>query len=137
VLVDIGNGSAVGVETATVGEGLGEQRASSTGEADADARLQNAIAARDQAFLGIIMRAVQWVGKRSDQLFSGGVGQARVGLESDDKSRTRELFTHNIIDKIAGIRGAAKQIVELQQFATLSFPAHPGFFVFVPLASTV
>ncbi len=126
VLVEIGHGRRVGIDADVPGEHAGEHRPVGADDADADARLQDAVAFGDALEAGIEARPVQRMRQRADQPPAGFHRQLRVGVERDHVADGRQNRRLAVLDDEARVGRAAQQAVELGQLAALALGPHPA-----------
>ena len=92
VLIDVGDGTRVDIEASLAGVERSKARARCRGDADAYARLQNAVALGDDAQLRIDDGLVERVRHRADHAGCCAARKLRVGVECDDISNVLEHF---------------------------------------------
>jgi hypothetical protein len=90
VLVDVGNRACVGVDPRLTTVQSRVPGSSRPGQARADARLQDSVAADDELAVGIELRPVQRMRHRADELPGRLAGQFGVRVERDDVARPGE-----------------------------------------------
>lgn len=96
------------------------------------------MAAHDHAGMRIEARLVEAVRHFSNQSPGGPNWQASVVVQRDDKANTGRKRRYMAVDgHERRIGSAAKETVELVQFASLALPAHPHFLTRVPDTPTV
>jgi hypothetical protein len=132
VLVNVGDRRGIGVDARRRRQDAGEQGARGGDEAEADARLQDAVAGDDTAQLGVEARAVERVGQGRHQPGRRLARQLRVGVQGDDETHPRQARQVAALHRIGRVRGPAQQAVELAQLAALALPAHPAALRGVP-----
>ena len=84
VLIDVGDGARVDVEAGLAGVDVGHARLRGGVDADADARLQDAVAFGDDAAFGVDDGAIERVHHGADHGVGGAAGELGVGVEGDD-----------------------------------------------------
>ncbi|MNU75602.1 hypothetical protein D3C71_651380 [compost metagenome] len=136
VLIDVGDGEDVRVETAADREDALEDRGFRAGrQRRRDARLHQAVALDHLVGFRIENRAVDGVVHLADELGRRIADEAGIGIER-----------HHILDvcrnrvgalKIGRVTVAAQQQVQLMQLSALALPAHPYAFVRIEQATTV
>ena len=134
ILVHVGDGGGVGIDTAHAREDALEERAlAADGQRRRDARLQHRIAFHDPAGDGIEARPVEGMRHLPDQPADCVARQLRVSVERDDIADVRGYGGWLPVDaQERGIRGAAQESVQFVQLAALALPADPPTFAFVP-----
>ncbi len=83
ILIDVGDGRGVRIDTGMAGVRSSEQRPCRAGHRDADSRLQNPVASGDAAEAGIEVRTVQRMRDDPDQFFGDVARQTCVRIERD------------------------------------------------------
>jgi len=136
ILVHVGNRASVNIQSGLAGINISESRAVGGVHADADTRLQNAITLLDGVGRRINLRAIQRMGSGANQAMRAITRQLGVGIEGDHISNASQD------GKVADLHGefvgiAAQQFVEVQEFAALALPTHPGVFHLVKNAVAV
>ncbi len=143
VLVDVGDGAGVRVDARLAAEQPPVVRSVRGGQARADPRLQDAVAARHHRRLGRAAEArrVERVRHRGDELPGGVARQLRVGVERDHVAHARQLrrVAHDQREAVAGPHAgpAAQQRVQVGELAALALVAHPQPLLLVPAARAV
>ncbi len=128
ILVDVRNDARVGVDARVAREQAHEPGSAGARQADADARLQDAVAVDDAAAGRIEHRPIERVGHRPDHFARRIARQLRVGVERDDVA---DAGQHGgIADDLRERARAtpAQEGVELRQLAALALVAHPHAF---------
>ena len=110
-----------------------KQRVAGARERDADARLQDAVSVGDATDRLVERRPVQRMGDDANQLPRGITRQPRIAVERDAVAHLRQYRAVADAQDEARVGGAAKQTVELFDFAALPLPSHPEAFLLVPL----
>jgi len=137
ILIDVGNRPCVGIDARFAGKQPHKPRPPGAWQAHPDARLQDAVAFRDDAAGGIKHGAVERMGHGSDQ-FPGGIAwQLGIGVQRDDV-----LDEGENVDAADNFRKAShgpppQQGVELGEFAAFAFVTHPQTFAGVPAPRAV
>ena len=136
ILVHVGNRARVGVDAGIATEQSRIVRARGAGQADADARLQDAVAIHDQA-PGAALRAIERMFHRADEFRRRFPGQLGIRIQGDDVAGALQLgdVAHHAGEALPGV--AAQQGVEVAKLATLALVAHPGSFPRVPASRAV
>ena len=132
ILIDVRHGRCVRIDPHMAGEHLRERRAVGTDQVDGDARLEHAVAFGDALQSRVESRPVQRMRQRPDQATGGLNRQLCVGIQRDDVADGRQNRHVAVANDEAGARVAAKQPVELRQFAALALPSHPAPFAGIP-----
>ena len=141
VLVDLGGSGAVGVDATLAGKQPVVQReVLRCRQRRDDARLQDAVAARDAARAGIELRFVVRVRSHADELAQPPRWQLGVAVERDDvagvRLDTREFA--QIDERAAAIgRGLGQQRDQLLELAAFALPADPALLGLVIQAPAV
>ena len=136
VLIDVGYGVCIGIDAGLAGEESGESGAAGTGDADADARLEDAVSLGHAAELFVKVRTVQGVGHGADEMRCGISRELSVAVQRDYISNVLQCFG-GADDGVEAASFSAQSAVEVFEFSSLSFPAHPDVLAFVPTASPV
>ena len=143
VLVDVGHGAGVGVDAEITAEQACVARAVGAGQAQSDARLQDAVAADHPRRLGRAAqaRAVQRVRHGGHELAGHVARQQRVGVQRDDVAHLaqrggvaddqREAFAG------AGAGAPAQQCIQVGELAAFALATHPDALGRVPQARAV
>src|ERR1044072_8220252 len=134
VLINVRGSGRVRVTPRVTREGSRETRERGTLQRDADAWLQDAIAARDALHTRVELRTVQRVFGDADETAGRVARQLRVGVERDDVTNLREQFGAGRRDDVARVARSAQKAVELLQLTAFTLPAHPLPFARVPLS---
>jgi hypothetical protein len=136
VLVDVGDGACVDIEACFAGEEGGQARARGGLHADADPRLQDAVAMRDDATLGVDDGAVERMRHGADHRCGGAARQLRVGVEGDDVANVAYFAYATCLDR-ERVECTFEKLVQVEQLAALALPAHPYALACVEGAQTV
>ena len=137
VLVDIRDGTRVGVDAGLATAQQFVIRRVGCRQAGGHAWLQDAVAARDALQGRIEHRAVQWMRHGGDELARGFARQLGIGIQGDDvfdRCQRRDLAHHQ---RECAVGAAAHQAVQVGQLAALALVPHPGVFLRVPAARTM
>ena len=133
ILVDVGRGGRVRVDTGLTGRKLLEDGALPPRERRGDPRLQQAISLDDAAGGGIEAGPIERVGHRADQSIDGAPRLARIRIQGDDVPNIRRcLFDRVRGEQKGGVARSSKQAVQLMKLPALALPSHPDAFTFVP-----
>src|SRR3989442_5827491 len=126
VLINIGDGPRVNIESGLSGIDVRQARARSALYAHPHTGLKNAIARDHDVLLRINDGLVQRMRQGADQALGAATRQLRVGVKSDDESyfwKDREI---TCLDRETVIV-ASQNLVQVHQLAALTFPSHPDF----------
>src|ERR1700722_21004001 len=105
-------------------------------DADADARLEHAVALLNGIGGRVNFRAIQRGSGSADQAMSAVAWQLRVGVESDDVAHAGQNGEiANFHWEFIGL--TAQQFIKVEELPALALPAHPGIFYFVKNAVAV
>ena len=142
VLVDLGGGGAVRVDTAlprkqpVEGRDLARAR-----QRRGHARLQDAVARRDTALRHVNARQVERVRRHADQFTQAAGWQLRVAVERDDVGQAGHRLRHDAqVDerrRVERRRVGRKPADQLLQLAALALPADPALLGLAELAAPV
>ena len=134
VLINVRNTAGVRVDTSIAAKQPGIGRACGAGQADANARLKNAVAAGNALLHGVEHRVIERVGHGRNKLPGGVAGQLAVGVEGDDVTHGGQAaqVTDDQGEALSAV--ASEQGVELGDFPALAFVAHPQLVLRVPAA---
>ena len=104
ILVYVGNRARVGVDAGIAAEQSRIVRARRAGQADADARLQDAVANHDQA-PGAALRAIERMFHRADEFRGGFPGQLGIGIQGDDVTGALQGgdVAHDVREALPGV----------------------------------
>jgi hypothetical protein len=89
-LIHVRNRARIRINPDFAGEQFDEPRTPGARQADAHARLQNAVALGDHASRRIELRPVQRMSHRAHQVTGGIARKLRVRVQGDDKSNFRQ-----------------------------------------------
>src|SRR5437667_2815516 len=136
VLINIGDGPRVNIESGLYGIDVREAGARSALYAHPYTRLKNAVARDHDVLLRINDGLVQRMRQRADKALGGAAWQLRVSVQSDDESyfwKDREITCLDWETVIV----AGQNLVQVHQLTALTFPSHPDFLARVINAMTV
>ncbi len=127
ILIDVRNGAGVDIEAGLTGVNAGKAGAAGGLNTDADTRLENAVAFRDDIALRVDDGTVQRMRHGADHALRGAARKLRIGIEREHVADVRQAGE---IARLHGkrIERIAKEFVEIEQLAAFAFPAHPGAF---------
>ena len=137
VLVHIGDGARVRVDSRFAPEQARISRPVRARQAVGHARLQDAVPLEDALQPLVVPRAVQRVRHGSDELPRRVARQLRIRVEGDHEFDVRQIRRPADDDGKAIRRPAAKKQVQLRKLPPLAFVAHPGPLPRIPSARAV
>ena len=137
ILIDVGDGGRVRIDADVARKDPREPRAVGADDADRDARLENPVALGHALHRRVEARPVQRVRQRADHRPARLERQLRIAVERDDVFHRRQQAEIAELHRVAGVGGAAQQLVELVQLAALPLPSHPAPFAGVVGARAV
>ncbi|MCY1400480.1 hypothetical protein D9M71_155700 [compost metagenome] len=125
VLINIRDGTGIGVDAGIATEQAGVCRASRAGQADPDAWLKDRVAADNLSAVFIEHWVVQGVHHGADALAPDVAGQQGIGVQCDDKANRRQGFDVANDHCKAVLPFAPQQGIELCEFPAFAFMPHP------------
>ncbi len=134
VLIDVRNHLRVRVDAGVAAVQLGVAGARAAGQADAHARLQDAVAGHHASLPGVVHRAVERMVDGADERLRRIARQAGVGVQRDHVLHRRQAGDVAHDEHEAAFRVAAQQCVEIGQLAALALVAHPAALGGIPAA---
>jgi hypothetical protein len=134
VLIHIGDRGGVGVHTAAARDDpLVGRAARAGGQGRRDPGLHDRVTFDDPPLSGVETRPVQRVSHRPDQPVGGALGKPGVGIQGDDVADALGHRRRPSADRNErGVRGAAKQPIQLVELPSFPLPADPLAFPLVP-----
>ena len=136
VLVEVGNREDIGVDAAIGREdALQEGGFVAGGQRRRDARLQDRVARRHPARLGVDQGTVERMVQLAGEPGHAVAHHARVAVE---RHHVHDALGQRRLERQeCGVRVAAQQEVQLVQLAALALPAHPALLAFIVDAAAV
>ncbi len=132
VLVDVGDGARVRVDAGVVRAELGIARAVGARQVYGHARLQDAVAVGHDLLALVVVRAVQGMRQRADELAGRVARQLRVGIQRDHVLHLLQHRGRADDQRESLARAAAQQLIEVAELAALALIAHPEALLRIP-----
>src|SRR3954447_1086754 len=125
ILVNIGNRPRVDIKPSLAGINACQPGACRGVDTDADARLHNPVAPRDNVQLRIDQGAVQGMSNGANQALRGAAWKLRVGIERQnisDEWQARQITSFHR----EGIVSLPQHLIQVKKLAAFALPTHPG-----------
>ncbi len=134
VLVDVGHGPCVGVDSHRVGEQPAERRGARAGQRGAHAGLDDRVRPGEHPAFPVEAGLVERVRQGLDDSAGGPRGKLGIGVQRDDEPDIRQVLCLSDVDEPTGAVGPrpVNQAVELFQLPALSLPPDVFLLGFTP-----
>ena len=137
ILVYIGGGGRVWIDSRIAGKDPRKGRARRAFQRNADAWLQDRVAVHDAFSILIESRLVERMNGCANQTTCRIARQLRVGVKRDHIAHLPKQFAVGRGHLKTGVRSAPQQLIELAQLSPLAFPADPFLFSCAPATTTM